>query len=230
MSKLTIKQGQEQTDLQAGTYSKVISQVVKQGHRKNKPPQTARPLSEEALIKGFREGQSEALKTMYRKHYPSVERFVCKHNGNSEDAKDIFQDALLVTFQKVTSPDFTLTCRLGSFVFAVASRMWLKMLRDERPIALQTTHQIDDIEDEGMDALIRRIQRYKLYEEKFALLSKSSQKLLKLFFQGKSTAEVKEIMGFGSISYTKKRKCLCKAKLIKLIVSDPAYKQLTSYE
>lgn len=224
------KQGLKETAEDKAPFSKTITKMLN-----GKTTQVGAVVSfepqgtytEAQLIEGFCEGKSEVLRAIYLAHYPAVETLIVKNSGSSEEAKDIFQEALLVTFQKVSAPEFSLTCQLGSFIHSVAWRMWQRKLRDERPLALQTTGEVDELEQEGIDLLIRRMQRYKLYEEKFAELSEGCQELLQQFFKGKSTKEVMEHFGFGSISYTKKRKCLCKSKLMKMVMEDPAYEDLT---
>lgn len=213
------------------SFSKTITKALKGKTKQVGAVVTFNPqntYTEAQLIEGFQQGKSEVLRAVYLAHYPAIETFVINNSGSVEEAKDIFQEALLVTFQKVSSLDFSLTCQLGSFIHSVAWRMWQRKLRDERPLALQTTGEVDELEQEGIDLLIRRMQRYKLYEEKFAELSDGCQELLRQFLKGQSTKEVMEHFGYGSISYTKKRKCLCKSKLMKLVMEDPAYKDLTN--
>lgn len=232
MSKLIINDSEHQAvqDNAPLSFSKTISRVLKAKSRQVGPIVPFTPekqYTEPEFLEAFQNGESEALRAIYLAHYPATESYVLKNSGNVEEAKDLFQDVLLVVYQKLTSPGFVLTCQIGNYIYSISRRMWQKKLRDERPVALHTTGAVDGLEQENLDLLIRRMQRYKLYEDKFAELGENCQKLLKLFLTGKSTQEVMEHFGFGSISYTKKRKCQCKAKLIKLIMEDPAYKELT---
>ena len=153
-----------------------------------------------------------------------------EREGVPGDAKDIFHEALLVTYQKVSQPGFCLSCQLSTYIFAVARRLWLKKLRGERPLALQTVGMVDDIEEEGIEELVRRMKRFKLYEDKFAQLSEGCRKLLQLFLQGTPAEVIRQQFGYSSISYTRKRKCQCKAKLIKLVMEAPEYKDLTQHD
>lgn len=231
MGSLTVKNGKlKKTPEGKSSFSKTITKMLngkttRVGTVVQFKPQNT--YTEAQLIAGFCEGKSEVLRAIYLAHYPAVETMVIKNSGTSEEARDLFQEALLVTFQKVSAPDFSLSCQLGSFIHAVAWRLWQKKLRDERPLDLHTTGDVDELEQEDIDLLIRRMQRYKLYEEKFAELSEGCQELLRQFLKGQSTKKVMEHFGFGSIAYTKKRKCLCKSKLMKMVMEDPAYKDLT---
>ena len=185
---------------------------------------------QKAMLWGFQEGDHKVLRAVYKNDYPQVENYILHSAGNKEEAKDIFQEALLVTYQKVSQPGFCLSCQLSTYIFAVARRLWLKKLRDERPLALQTVGMVDDIEEEGIEELIRRMKRFKLYEDKFAQLSEGCRKLLQLFLQGTPAEVIRQQFGYSSISYTRKRKCQCKAKLIKLVMEAPEYKDLTQHD
>jgi len=56
--------------------------------------------------------------------------------GTSEDAEDIFQEAIIVLLQKVRQPDFVLTASLKTFLYAIAKNLWLKRLRGSRRLSL----------------------------------------------------------------------------------------------
>jgi DNA-directed RNA polymerase specialized sigma24 family protein len=44
------------------------------------------------------------------------------------------QDALVAIWQKVSQPDFSLSSRLDTLVFAIARNLWLKNLRKQHRI------------------------------------------------------------------------------------------------
>ena len=76
---------------------------------------------------------------------------------------------------------------------------------------------------------VEQNERYTLYRKKFARLGADCQKLLGLFLDKVSMAEIMTRMGFGSVSYTKKRKFYCKKKLIELIEKDPVSRSISPW-
>ncbi len=70
----------------------------------------------------------EAFKALYA-YLPKVEHLVRQNSGRSGDAKDIFQDALIIFHRRVRSEDFTLTSSIGTFLFAVCRNLWRDELR-----------------------------------------------------------------------------------------------------
>ena len=87
-----------------------------------------------------------AYRLLYTFYYPSIEKFICKNSGTSVDAEDVFQETIMVLLDKVPKDDFVLTSSIKTYIFAVASNIWLKRLRD----AKSTTKLPLDFEIEDM--------------------------------------------------------------------------------
>ncbi|RZM02674.1 MAG: sigma-70 family RNA polymerase sigma factor, partial [Pedobacter sp.] len=95
--------------------------------------ETTRLLStDETLLIGLAEGSDKALSQLYRQHYPMVSQLVINNSGSADDAQDIYQETLIVLFEKVSAGDFELNCQLKTFIYAVARRLWLKQLAQRR--------------------------------------------------------------------------------------------------
>lgn len=86
--------------------------------------------SDHETFLGLKSKDSEAYEILYKFYYPSVKNFILKNNGNEDDAKDIFQETIIVLLEKVPKDDFNLTSSLKTFIFAISSNLWLKRLRD----------------------------------------------------------------------------------------------------
>jgi RNA polymerase sigma factor (sigma-70 family) len=83
---------------------------------------------------GLKSNDNFAYEILYKFYYPSVKNFIVKNNGCEDDAKDIFQETILVLLQKVPKNDFNLTSSLKTYIFAISSNLWLKRLRDSNKI------------------------------------------------------------------------------------------------
>ena len=60
-----------------------------------------RKYTDQEIIQGLKTGESFAVKYLVREFLPVIRYFISKNNGNDEDAKDIFQDALYIIIEKV---------------------------------------------------------------------------------------------------------------------------------
>ena len=86
-----------------------------------------------ALIEGLKNGDLKTLENIYRTYIPPINGFIRKNGGNTEDAKDVFQEAVMVMYRKVQAPDFQLTGAFFSLLFPICRNLWLKSLR-KRPM------------------------------------------------------------------------------------------------
>src|SRR5688572_33002967 len=57
-----------------------------------------------------------------------VQSMVINNNGSSDDAADIFQESMIVLYEKVKTGHSELHCQLKTFIYAVCRRLWLKKL------------------------------------------------------------------------------------------------------
>ncbi len=83
---------------------------------------------DELIIAEIRRKNEVALQELYKVHYPMIVHFICSNNGTEQEAKDIYQDAIIAFYERVLQPDFVLTCKIKTYIYAVCRRLWLKRL------------------------------------------------------------------------------------------------------
>lgn len=171
--------------------------------------------SDEELLNGLITRNEKVLREYYTLYYPGIRRFIVSNNGNEEDARDLFQDALLVLFQKVRGQQFELTCSLGTYLYSVSRYLWLKELDKRKRISHRTVNP-EDIADTDSDIgrLSEYNERLRLYRLHFEKLSSDCRKVLGLFMEGRTIAEITLIMGYSSEQHTRNRRYRCKSSLI----------------
>lgn len=179
------------------------------------------------ILDGIRCRNDKILHNVYHENYPSVRSYITENHGSSQDAKDIFQEGLVLIYQKVTTQEFFLDCNFHSYLFSVCRLLWLKELEKRKTeymdkkdvkgyLDLQSDLNFDDLEQE----------KYGLYQQHLRQLKPDCQSVLMLFYDGVSVRDITKIMGYTSESYTRKKKSICKEKLIQGIKSDPKYNQI----
>lgn len=84
----------------------------------------------EQLLANLKSGNGKAYQVLYNEYYSSVARLVINNNGTIDDAKDLFQDTLIVLLNKLKKDDFILTASLKTYVIAISKNLWLKTLRN----------------------------------------------------------------------------------------------------
>ncbi len=63
---------------------------------------------------------------LYKKALPSVARHIARMGGSLEEAQDIFQDALVIYYEKVVSGGNADIKNESAYLFGVAKKLWLR--------------------------------------------------------------------------------------------------------
>ena len=181
------------------------------------------------LLNGILRNDAIVLQFIFKNFYSKINFFIQKNNGSDEDAKDIFQEAIIVMYRKLKANQVVLDCTFNTYLYSICRFLWLKEL-GKRKIEKETikdNHEFnDELYDDGLEKVVELNERYKLYQKHFANLGKDCQKILQLFFDKVPLKNIANIMGFKSEKYAKKRKFSCKEYLIKSIKQDLEFKNI----
>jgi DNA-directed RNA polymerase specialized sigma24 family protein len=79
--------------------------------------------TEQALLKGLAANDRKCIETIYRSHYSMVQTLVINNSGTSDDARDIFQEAIIVLYEKAKSGSFELHAQLKTYLCCVSAVM-----------------------------------------------------------------------------------------------------------
>ncbi len=182
-----------------------------------------------ALVEGLKQGDLETLEKIYRNFGPPINGFIVKHGGNAEDAKDIFQEAVMVLYRLVRQPNFTLTCAFFTLLFPICRNLWFKSIRN-RPYfqEIGEASELSDPMESDIEEIMTQREIEEMFRNKLSQLGDQCQQLLKLFFDEVKMKEIVKRMGLSSVSFAKKKKFQCKEQLVKLVRRDPLYRELTA--
>lgn len=183
-------------------------------------------LTDQQLLEGLWSDDYEALKIIYDRFKPRVVTFVSKQGGNTSEAEDVFQDALVIIFKKMDT-DFTLTSALGTYLIGVSRFIWLRKQRKKnREVRVTPAHTEGLTDTEELEATLLGLEKRQLFQEKLSLLGDSCQRVLRMFFAKVSLGVIAQKMGYTP-DYIKKKNKTCKAKLTKLIQEDYRYQDFS---
>lgn len=70
--------------------------------------------------------REEFFTDMYRETFPAVARFVATHGGSADDAKDIFQDALIIYYELTTERRSTIQVSDSAYLLGIAKHVWIR--------------------------------------------------------------------------------------------------------
>ncbi|MDX2301898.1 MAG: sigma-70 family RNA polymerase sigma factor [Microscillaceae bacterium] len=184
--------------------------------------------SEKALILGIQNGDNESLKKVYKANFPSIMHFILSNNGSEQEAKDIYQDAMIVFYEKLQDKDFRLNCQIKTFLYSISRRLWLKRLAEKN----KYVSQIDDFEaflplDRFEISLEEHDHKFEIMRQALEKLGDPCKTVLKDFYiEKKSMQEIAQEMGYTNPENAKNQKYKCLQRLKKLFFQH--YKETNS--
>ncbi|RKR84440.1 RNA polymerase sigma factor (sigma-70 family) [Mucilaginibacter gracilis] len=175
------------------------------------------PADNEAIL-GILNNSEAMLKKIYIAYFPMVLQLVISNNGNEDDAKDVYQEAIIVLYNKVRTGNFELSSKLKTFIYSVCRRLWLKRLsqmsryggdihdfQDFLPVEEDlTNHEEKDIQFDKMAGAL-------------SLLGEPCKTIIEDFYiNNRSMQEICEKFGYTNADNAKTQKYKCLQRLKKL--------------
>lgn len=155
--------------------------------------------------------------------------WICGGGGDEADAADIFQEAMVVLFEKSHHPDFRLTCRIGTYLFAISKHLWFKKLerRKKSPVSFTDDAGFDDGTDwayaDDISIHEERELHYQQLDVALEQLGEPCRSLLKAFYHhDKSMQEIAADFGYTNPDNAKTQKYKCLTRLKKIFFNMQA--------
>lgn len=182
--------------------------------------------SNDEILKGIRGSDDRVIRYVYRTCFPDVRKLVLDNSGSEHDAEDLIQEALMVSYNKLSAGDMTLNCQFGTYLYSVSRFLWLKELKRRR---IKKTEYCDPEDHAGrIGSAVDRLEtaKMKMYRKHFGELSEECRKVLYMYFEKVSMEEICREMGYKNIQIAKDKKYRCKKSLITRIANNPEYKKV----
>lgn len=151
-----------------------------------------------------------------------IVNLVINNNGSTDDAADIFQEGMIVLFEKAKQPDFELHCQLKTYLYSVCRRLWLKKLQQQKKGSVQ----IEDIEqavpvDEDLEIHERNQANFSIMENAMNKIGEPCKSLLEAYYiQKKPMLQIAEEFSYTNADNAKTQKYKCLVRLKKLFFAQ----------
>lgn len=148
-------------------------------------------------------------------------QFVLNNNGNEDDAKDVYQEAIIVLYNKIRSGNFELSAKLKTYIYSVCRRIWLKKLNQ----SYNKSNNIADFEevlsvDEDMEQHELKDQQFEKMKSALELLGEPCKTIIEDFYMhNQSMQDICEKFGYTNTDNAKTQKYKCLQRLKKLFFS-----------
>jgi len=178
--------------------------------------------NEQALLKGLALNDSKAVETIYRDNFSMVQAFILQNNGSYDDARDIFQEAMIVIYEKAVSGSFELNCLLKTYLYSVCRRLWLKRLQQlQRYGSLIENVEESVVVDEDLELHEKHNSDFILMENAMNKIGEPCKSLLDAYYiQKKNMQEIAADFGYTNADNAKTQKYKCLVRLKKLFFAQ----------
>ncbi|MBT1697293.1 sigma-70 family RNA polymerase sigma factor [Fulvivirgaceae bacterium PWU4] len=147
---------------------------------------------------------------LYESAFPVVGKFVSSRGGTFQDAKDIFQDALVIFYEKTREGNLSVEVSDEAYVLGIAKHLWIRKFNhdkstvplDEREAVTLPDHYFPTVESGKLVSFLARA-------------GKRCMELLQAFYYEKRSADqIRNAFGYGSAhsATVQKFKCLEKVR------------------
>ena len=81
---------------------------------------------------------------LYKSVFPAVARFISRRGGSLDEAKDVFQDALVVYYENTAAGNYPDNEK--AYLMGIARHLWIKRYRDNgRYVPIDEAFSVDDV-------------------------------------------------------------------------------------
>ena len=170
------------------------------------------------VVLGILNNSVEALNKLYLAYFPMVLQFILNNSGDEDDAKDVYQEAIIVLYNKVRSGNFELSSKLKTYIYSVSRRIWLKKLAQQS----KKTNNIADFEDvltvdDDMDVHEEKDMQFDKMKVALDNLGEPCKTIIQDFYiHNHSMQEICEKFGYTNTDNAKTQKYKCLQRLKKL--------------
>lgn len=171
-------------------------------------------MDEKEVFERIKNGDEKALEFIYKKYYRMMTKLVVTNSGTEEEARDVYQDALVVFWQKARSGNLVMTAKISTYIYSICQNLWRKELDRKKRLS---NEEKDSAQSMDLDAP----ERNKIVAQCLNQLGETCRKVLMYYyFDEMSMQEIAEKLGFANTDTAKTKKYKCKQKLDELIKSQ----------
>lgn len=177
---------------------------------------------EKLLLEGLATNDKQAIEAIYRDNYAVIQAFILNNNGDTDEARDIFQEAMIVLYEKAISGNFELNCQLRTYIYSVCRRLWLKRLQQLQRFSTHNDHLEETVPvDEDMELHEKKNTDFNMMEMAMSKIGEPCKSLLEAYYiQKKHMQEIASDFGYTNADNAKTQKYKCLMRLKKLFFAQ----------
>ncbi len=174
------------------------------------------------VVLGILNNSEDALNKLYAAYFPMVLQFILNNSGDEDEAKDVYQEAIIVLYNKVKEGSFELSSKLKTYIYSVSRRIWLKKLTQRN----KKTSNIADFEevlvvDDDLEQHEQKDLQFDKMQEALENLGEPCKTIIQDFYiHNLSMQDICEKFGYTNADNAKTQKYKCLQRLKKLFFNN----------
>ncbi len=171
-------------------------------------------MNEKEIFERIQGGDEKALELLYKKYYRMMTKLVITNSGTEDEARDVYQDALIVFWQKARSGKLVLTSKISTYIYSICQNLWRKELDRKKRLS-------NEERDAPVSIDMETAEKEKIVARCMDQLGETCKKVLMYYyFEEMSMQDIAEKLGFANTDTAKTKKDKCKKKLDDLVKSQ----------
>lgn len=186
---------------------------------------------DQKYIDALVEHDQRVIATIYERFAPGIKAFLVSRGCSSEDAGDLFQEALIDIYKTAIDRQFVLTCPFEAFLLLVCKRKFLN--KTKKSSLNVVTNEEDDVfthiagdANAPAEQLANQVAREQLIMSLLNQMGNCKDVILKSLLS-KPQEQIAEELGM-TYAYYRKRKSNCMGQLAEMVKNHPTFKALVS--
>jgi RNA polymerase sigma factor (sigma-70 family) len=192
--------------------------------------------SDDEIVEGIRNGDNNIYEYIYTEYFLQILNNLIKGEKLEEqDAKDIFQDGMIILCGNLQKPDFILKNSFIFYFIGICRKLLMDRLKMEYKISREEGGELDLLPIEANEIVsdfypftdsenIGNVEiEFQIFSKHFLQLKEDCKKVLKMYYANCSYDEIAQIMGYKKGTFAKNKKRRCKKYLMDSISKDKMY-------
>ncbi|WP_027420256.1 RNA polymerase sigma factor [Crocinitomix catalasitica] len=168
-------------------------------------------MNQTKIIEQLKSGKQERAFTQLYRYYPKIEKHIIINSGSKEEALDIFQEGLIVLFNKAKTITKNDNVQIGGFLINTCKLLWSNELRKKNVRKGSGDTALKDLayQDEIENQLIKE-SRFKIIDEVLKQLGEKCKNILAAFYYKQLSMDaIAKKFGYKSVQSAKTQKFKC---------------------
>ena len=174
------------------------------------------------IIECLRTRQSYVVRYLFSQYLPMIKYMIKQQGGSYEEAKDIFQEALMIILERLDNREFTLTCRFRTFLYCICEKLWKAELKKKRKAETYQKNNVVTVEDTDVSEQLDDDIHQEIFRKAYEEIDPVGKEILKLSWRGFFPMEIAKKLNYTN-GYIRKKKSEVQNLLLEKVKNHPEY-------